>query len=476
MRIPRITDQNLNPETYAYLVILFIILVTCLIGIMTRTQDYLAILWPSNAALLAMFLRFPHLNNMGGWLGAFCAFMFADLATGNNLLQSLFLTLANLISTIVSLFFIRYFQINYKYYNTGFTFVHMFGICAFAGCLASAVFAIATLPNLPHSFMTKENLWIDFGLWWTGEMVNYIIVLPLFLAFPRTKDLKYLFKNRRKKQNSFSYLLPAGTVILCIILSNIFVGPGALLYPLAALIWAALTYRIFTIAIINAFVIILMYYSLTQFYATTHDTLADSTIYISLRIGLFMLALSPLILCIISQNRNDLFKRVLYLANHDSLTRTMNRHFFFQKGEYLLQHSKSVQFSLIMLDIDHFKRLNDHFGHHVGDKVLQHFAEIIRSNLRSQDLFARIGGEEFVILLWDTKPSKAQFIAERIRELVAKTPMYQPDGSPLSITVSLGITHQHAPLSQDLQQLINTADQALYQAKHLGRNQVVLAS
>lgn len=90
--------------------------------------------------------------------------------------------------------------------------------------------------------------------------------------------------------------------------------------------------------------------------------------------------------------------------------------------------------------------------------------------------FARIGGEEFVILLWDTKPSKAQFIAERIRELVAKTPMYQPDGSPLSITVSLGITHQHAPLSQDLQQLINTADQALYQAKHLGRNQVVLAS
>lgn len=73
MRIPRITDQNLNPETYAYLVILFIILVTCLIGIMTRTQDYLAILWPANAALLAMFLRFPHLNNMGGWLGAFCA-------------------------------------------------------------------------------------------------------------------------------------------------------------------------------------------------------------------------------------------------------------------------------------------------------------------------------------------------------------------------------------------------------------------
>jgi len=193
-----------------------------------------------------------------------------------------------------------------------------------------------------------------------------------------------------------------------------------MLYPLAALIWAALTYRLFSMTLINAFVTILTYYSLTRFYATTHDTLADSTIYISLRIGLFMLALSPLILCIISQNRNELFKRVLYLANHDSLTRTMNRHFFFQKGEYLLQYANRMEFSVIMLDIDHFKRLNDDFGHHVGDKVLQHFAEIIRCNLRAEDLFARIGGEEFVLLLWNTEPSEARLIAERIRDLVEK--------------------------------------------------------
>ena len=324
--------------------------------------------------------------------------------------------------------------------------------------------------------MTKENLWIDFGLWWTGEMVNYIVVLPLVLALPRIKDMQYLFKNRRQKRHHFSYFLPAATVVLCVIITNIFSGPGALLYPLAALIWAALTYRLFSMTLINAFVTILTYYSLTQFYATTHDTLADSTIYISLRIGLFMLALSPLILCIISQNRNKLFKRVLYLANHDSLTRTMNRHFFFQKGEYLLQYANRMEFSVIMLDIDHFKRLNDDFGHHVGDKVLQHFAEIIRCNLRAEDLFARIGGEEFVLLLWNTEPFEAQDIAERIRKRVEKTPMHQSDGSDLYITVSVGITHQNEPQSQDLQHLINIADQALYQAKHRGRNQVVLAS
>lgn len=116
MQLARITEQQLNHETYAYFVIVFAVLVCCFIGIATRPIEYLALLWPANAALLALFLRFPHLNNVGGWLGAFSAFMFADLVTGNSLLQSLFLTLSNLISTIVSIFFIRYFKINYKYY------------------------------------------------------------------------------------------------------------------------------------------------------------------------------------------------------------------------------------------------------------------------------------------------------------------------------------------------------------------------
>lgn len=476
MRITQTKEQKLNSEIYAYFVIVFVILICSLIRIATRTQDYLALIWPANAALLAVFLRFPYLNNSGGWLGAFSAFMFADLITGDNPLQSLLLTWANLISAAVSLFFIRYFHINYKYYNTRFTFVQMFGVFTFAGCLASATFAVSTLPYIPGSFMTQENLWVDFGLWWTGEIVNYILVLPLILAFPDNKELHHWLQNHRQKSYSLTYFLPAGTVVLCIIWSNIFVGPGALLYPLAALIWAALTYRLFSITMINAFVIILMYYSLAQFYTTNHATLADSSIYISLRIGLFMLALSPLILCIISQNRNKLFKRVLYLANHDSLTHSMSRHFFFQKGEHLLQNSENIKFSLLLLDIDHFKRLNDHFGHHVGDKVLQHFAQMIRAHLRPQDLFARIGGEEFALLLWDIQPAEAQLFAERIRALVENSPMSQPDGPSLSITVSLGITHQQAPLSQDLQQLLNTADLALYQAKHLGRNQIVLAS
>ena len=167
---------------------------------------------------------------------------------------------------------------------------------------------------------------------------------------------------------------------------------------------------------------------------------------------------------------------MLYLANYDTLTRTMNRHFFFQEGESLLEQTKKLPFSLIMLDIDHFKRLNDDYGHHVGDTVLQQFAESVKSNLRSYDLFARIGGEEFIILMWDIDHDEANAIAERIRYVVENTPIYLDYGRTVNITVSLGITHQIAPQKVDLQHLINIADQALYRAKHLGRNQVVLAS
>lgn len=205
MRFADFKEKQLDPDSSAYLIIALLILICSFIGIATRPTGYLAFLWPANAALLAFFLRFSQLNNKGGWLGAFSAYMFADLLTGDFFLQSFFLTLSNLLSTIVSLFCIRYFKINYKYYNSGFTFIHLFGICAFAGCLASAAFAVMTLVNIPGSFITPENMKIDFFLWWTGEMVNYIIILPLVLAFPTAKQIRYFAKNRRKKSYYFSY-------------------------------------------------------------------------------------------------------------------------------------------------------------------------------------------------------------------------------------------------------------------------------
>ena len=188
-----------------------------------------------------------------------------------------------------------------------------------------------------------------------------------------------------------------------------------------------------------------------------------------------MLMIAPLLLCIVSRNRHDLYKEVLYLANHDPLTHVGNRRFFFTQTENLLKENLVKSMSIIVLDIDHFKKMNDQYGHYIGDVLLQSFATTVKSNLREQDLFARMGGEEFVVVLNNTTEIESQIIAERICRAVA-TSKTQVAHAVLSMTVSLGVVHQILPTHNSLQSLLNRADRALYQAKTLGRNQVQLAS
>ncbi len=130
------------------------------------------------------------------------------------------------------------------------------------------------------------------------------------------------------------------------------------------------------------------------------------------------------------------------------------------------------QLSVLMVDIDHFKLINDTHGHEVGDRVLRAFAEHVRSLLRSQDLFARHGGEEFVILLPDTPLDAAAQAGDRIRASLENTPLI--NDPPVRITVSVGVA-QHRE-SESIDTTMARADAAAYSAKHLGRNKVHLAA
>ena len=462
-------------QASAFFIVGTVVLICCLCGILSRPVTFLAYLWPVNAVLLGLFLRFKYLKIWGGWLGAFSGYMLADLGTGSSLQLTFILTLANLINVTVSLFLIQLWKLNYRNYNQGFTFLYLFLICALGGSLVSALFAIATVPYLSDTFMSTQRLWVDFGMWWAGEIVNYITILPIILFFPTLNELGKKFKSIRLNQFRLAKLLPLIAIVISVTFTHIFFGPGALLYPLAALIWAALTYPIFTVALINSIVCLVTYHSLTYFYLS-HSSSAYLTTTISVRIGLCMLGLAPLILCIITSNRRELYKKVLHMANHDSLTNTINRRHLFEKGERYLSEAKSHAVSLIMLDLDHFKRMNDQYGHHVGDLVLKHFSQLVEDNIRTNELFARVGGEEFLILMMNTTLQETQAIAERIRIKTELTPMQLPEGDLLFITTSIGIAHHSLPTELSLQHIINQADHALYRSKALGRNQITIAS
>src|SRR3546814_407510 len=132
--------------------------------------------------------------------------------------------------------------------------------------------------------------------------------------------------------------------------------------------------------------------------------------------------------------------------------------------------------SLLVLDIDHFKQVNDSYGHAVGDLALQHITEVMRTNVRNVDTVARLGGEEFVIVMPYTHETFAVRIADRLRQRVADTAMVLPDGRSLSVTVSIGCAMRGSPDDDTVEALMERADQALYRAKNAGRNRVEQAS
>ncbi|MEM7017373.1 MAG: diguanylate cyclase [Pseudomonadota bacterium] len=162
------------------------------------------------------------------------------------------------------------------------------------------------------------------------------------------------------------------------------------------------------------------------------------------------------------------------LASTDVLTQLNNRRAFFERSEPALKLADRYKqpLSLLFLDIDHFKKVNDTYGHAIGDEILKAVANTIRVTVRETDIAGRLGGEEFAVLLPNTLPTDAINLAERIRQAIAGLRI-SDQSQQLSVTTSFGVADHHTGGS--LEKLLSYADVALYQAKSGGRNQVVRA-
>ena len=164
------------------------------------------------------------------------------------------------------------------------------------------------------------------------------------------------------------------------------------------------------------------------------------------------------------------------LATRDSLTHIFNRRTFSDLAvRELARAQRNERYtSLFMLDIDHFKVVNDTYGHPIGDEALIHLVKIIKDSVRMQDLYGRWGGEEFVILLAETDADEARQIAERLRQRIADSTLVI-NNHTIKLTVSIGISTVTGSNMPGLECMIEQADKAMYEAKHAGRNCVKLA-
>jgi diguanylate cyclase (GGDEF)-like protein len=141
--------------------------------------------------------------------------------------------------------------------------------------------------------------------------------------------------------------------------------------------------------------------------------------------------------------------------------------------EYLRERIEYVSIgnpcAVLLLDIDHFKSINDTLGHQAGDQCLQTVGKIIASNIRNVDRAGRIGGEEFVVLMPDTTSEMARMVGERLRAAIANAEMHYAGGEPLTASIGVAV----ADISDTVDSLLARADRALYQAKRQGRNRVI---
>ena len=172
-------------------------------------------------------------------------------------------------------------------------------------------------------------------------------------------------------------------------------------------------------------------------------------------------------------------QQMTYLATHDVLTGLLNRRAVQERAEAELNRAnrESVPLSLILLDVDHFKSVNDRFGHAVGDQALQLVARLLTQRVRTYDWVGRWGGEEFLMVLPGTPLPEAGVAADRIREALEAAALPLAAGGEVKMTVSLGVAcvTPVAGRSPSLEEVVRQTDAALYRAKGLGRNRVCLA-
>lgn len=446
-----------------------IVFAACVLGILSRPMGHLAALWPANALLIGLFVRFPKLNNAFGWLGAILAYFMADIMTGNNWSANLMLTAGNLVCVVTGVLLFSWLDEEHRRLKHPLSVLHL---ALVASCAAAATGVVGVIADPILSNASPLKSW---AFWSVTELANLMAVLPVILSLP---DLSGLRLNRRRTFKTehihVRKILPVCALLISLALGILVGGPGAPVFPIPALLWCALSYDIFITSMLTLLYSGWILFAMSLGYLPISIVNMNSRpMLLSIRIGVSLMALAPLTVACVMAAREELLRQLKYIAEHDQLTSLLNRRAFNERASSLLTRltEQTRPVAVLMLDIDKFKDVNDTYGHAGGDRVLVAFARIASAGLRDIDMLGRIGGEEFAAVLPGCGPKEAEKIAQRIRSKLADTPIDLGDGQQITVTVSIGVSFAQQA-TPDIEALLLVADKALYRAKENGRNRV----
>jgi diguanylate cyclase (GGDEF)-like protein len=469
LETPRKTHSVISYLSGA-LIVAVVVFTACLFGILSRPLDFLAAFWPANAILLGLLVRFPRLAKPMGWVAALAGYLAADFVTGGGLEMTLWMTAANMAGVVVGYMLFRRLDPADRRLLRPQSVLYMFAICVVVAACSCVVGGGITPVYFGH------DVSLGILLWFSTELVNSLVVLPVILTAPGWA-VAALNPARSIRRWTLEWRrgLPLLALVFSLIAGFYVGGPGAIAFPVPALLWCALTYSLFGTVLLSMAVSV-TYLIAVAFSADGTDPGADMASTISIRLGVTFLVLGPMMVASINRAREELLRTLDHAANHDALTGCLLRAPFMARSEVRIaqQKQRGMSVAMLMLDIDHFKSINDRYGHPMGDQALMAFAAAIKPLLRKRDLLGRLGGEEFAVLMSGVTFEETMTIAQRLCDEVAKQQIALDVGDTIVITVSIGVCWQPKS-SMALRQMLISSDQALYQAKSSGRNRVVSA-
>ncbi|KXV34467.1 diguanylate cyclase [Gluconobacter thailandicus] len=454
------------------LVVAGVVFFAAVTGIYSRHFGQLAQIWPANALLLWLMITYPRFARASGWLGACTGYFLAGWVMNDTLIINVWLGAANLAGVGVGYILFKALKRDNEGLIGPKSVLYLLLICSGAAG-ASALVGTGLSKPLPGS-----TAWSRFILWFSSELNRHLVLLPVCFA-----GWEWFSKQRLSHWRSIFNIwkvniAPAGSLAASVGLAAITGGPGAIAFPVPALLWCALSYTVLPLCLIvlvfNATVMGMVETGILHF-----DQMNQRTgVIVSFRLGLSFLVLGPLTVTAIMTTQRALVERLNQSVTWDSLTKVLSRQAYLEQSLSFIENGKqghTPSIAILMLDIDHFKRINDTYGHFIGDSALVAVAEAMSSLLSEGQICGRLGGEEFALTLSGLTLEEAVCFAEKIRLAVEKISIPLNEDIFIQMTVSIGLAFH--PFADDvrLRVLLAQADAALYQAKANGRNRVELS-
>lgn len=443
------------------IIILFIIsFVASIIGIIERTDGPFSLIWLTNAIVIGVLLRFYKNIDFRHYMICGAGMILADLLIGTDNIRTIALTCANIISIYVGCLFLR------RYYK--YTDVEWFGDLYCVPkllLLCQPALILGTLTgSVIISILYDRSLFLTASYWYLNESLNFIVILPVILTIPKT-----ISSFSHNLMSCITHALPSILLLLLFyfikdkiyfLMASIFIVP--------AIVWLALSGNIFLttfgISLNGTFLFLWLIHS-----SHDHFYLPENTYVSIVRSIITSMALCALMIATAIKEREYNFQHLSFISNHDDLTGILNRRAFIKTAEETIASLKREDIcTMVLIDIDFFKKINDKFGHQTGDKILIEFCYEIKKCIPTNQLFGRIGGEEFALLFSNTHKKNHRQYVNCIVNHFSNNPIIIDD-QPYPLTVSAGMAEWVAGNTYEI--LFKYADQSLYLAKNNGRNQ-----